>query len=146
MVKAYRVLAGLIVVGVVAQAAFVAGAWFYTLHDIDDGAVLDKNYDGNLGHMLHGMFGMMAMPLLALVLLVVAFFAKVPGGVKWAGLTLLAVVVQVLLGLFGHGLAALGPLHGINAFVVFGVALTAARRAAAVTEGSAVAPRTAATV
>jgi hypothetical protein len=107
----------------------VAAAWFFTLNDIDGGAVLDKDYEGNAGHALHGIFGIMGMPLLALILLIVAFFAKVPDGVKWAGFTLLAVIVQVALGLFGHGLPALGALHGINAFVVLGVALMAARRA-----------------
>ena len=30
---------------------------------------------------------------LALVLLIISFFAKIPGGVKWAGLTLFFVVV-----------------------------------------------------
>jgi hypothetical protein len=70
----------------------------------------------------------MIIPLLALVFFVLAFFAKVPGGVKWAGYTLIAVVVQVLLGMFAHELPWLGMLHGLNALVLFGVAVTAGRR------------------
>ena len=51
---------------------------------MDDGLVIDKNYDGNIGHTLHGQFGMMVIPILALLLLIVSFFAHVPGGIKWA--------------------------------------------------------------
>jgi hypothetical protein len=80
----YRVLAGLVAIGVVLQAMFIAVGWFTALHDMDDGLVIDKNYDGNWGHVLHGQFGTLVIPLLALVLLVVSFFAKVPGGIKWA--------------------------------------------------------------
>ncbi len=39
--------------------------------------------------MLHGMIGMMLIPLLALVLLIISFFAKIPGGVKWAAIRVL---------------------------------------------------------
>ena len=49
---------------------------------------------------------------LALILLIVSFFAKIPGGVLWAGLVLVTVVVQVLLGMFGEGAPALGLVHG----------------------------------
>ena len=70
--------------------------------------------------MLHGMVGMMLIPLLALVLLIISFFAKIPGGVKWAAIVLGLVVLQVALGIFGHetpyvGSAArperAGPVH-----------------------------------
>ena len=37
-------------------------------------------------------------------------------------------VVQVALGLFSHALAGLGWLHGANALILFGVAVTAAMR------------------
>ena len=72
---------------------------------------------------------MMIIPVLALLLLIVSFFAKVPGGVMWAGLILLDVVVQVMLGLFGHEVPAIGALHGINALILFGLAVTAPMRA-----------------
>jgi hypothetical protein len=134
MRQAYRVVAGLIVLGVVLQAAFVALGWFIILNDVDGGQVVDKAYledgDGwNIGHLLHGMVGLMVMPLLGLLLLIFSFFAKVPAGVKWAALTLLAIVVQVALALIGFGLPALGALHGINAFIVLGLATMALRSA-----------------
>jgi hypothetical protein len=66
--------------------------------------------------------------LVALVLLIISFFAKIPGGSKWAGFVLLAVVVQIALGIGGHIIAISGLLHGINAFVLFSVALHAGRR------------------
>ncbi len=132
MRSAFRVTAQLIALGVVLQAAFVALGWFIILNDVDGGQVVDKAYledgDGwNIGHILHGMVGLMLMPLLGLLLLIFSFFAKIPGGVKWAGLTLLAIVVQVALALIGFEAPALGALHGINAFIVLGLATMAIR-------------------
>ena len=40
------------------------------IKDVDDGAIIDKDYDGNFGHALHGMLGMMGIPLLALLLFI----------------------------------------------------------------------------
>jgi hypothetical protein len=134
MRSAYRTVAQLIALGVVLQAAFVALGWFIILNDVDGGQVVDKAYledgDGwNIGHILHGVVGLMVMPILGLLLLIFSFFAKIPGGVKWAGLTLLAIVVQVALALIGFEAPALGALHGINAFIVLGLASMAIRSA-----------------
>jgi hypothetical protein len=76
-----------------------------------DGGVLDKAafesgeslFPEMVGLMVHGMNGMMVIPLLALLFLIFSFFAKVPGGVRWAAAVFVAVVVQVALGLFGAG-------------------------------------------
>jgi hypothetical protein len=43
------------------------------------------------------------------VLLVVSFFAKVSGGPRWAAMILALVVIQVLLGVFGHAAPLLAP-------------------------------------
>lgn len=128
MKATYRLLAQVIALGVVFQAAVLAFAWFTVINEVDSGAVIDQNYEGNVGHMLHGTVGMMLMPLLGLLLLIVSFFAKIPGGVKWAGFVLLAIVVQVVLAIVAFGIPAVGALHGINAIVVFGLAFVAARR------------------
>jgi hypothetical protein len=77
----------------------------------------------------------MIVPLIALLLLISSFFAKIPGGVLWAGLVLLTVVVQELLGIFGHGTPVLGMVHGAVAFVLFVFAVIAARKAEAVLGG-----------
>ena len=130
---AYKGLAALIMLGVLVQAAAVAGGWFGTINEVDDGATITSDYEGNFGHTLHGINGMMIMPLLGLILFVLSFFAKVPVGVKWAGFTLLAIVVLITLAFVAFGVPVIGALHGINAFVVFGLALMSARRATAVT-------------
>jgi len=129
MRTAYRVLAGLIALGVFVQAAAIAGGWFGTIQEIDPGQSLSKDWEGNVGRVVHGMIGMMVMPALALVLLVVAFFARIPGGVKWAGFILVAVLVQVALAWVAFDVPVIGALHGMNALVVLGLAFTAARRA-----------------
>lgn len=125
----YRVLAMLIAVGVVLQAATIAYAWFDVIKDLDGGAVIDENFEGNAGHALHGILGLMVIPALAIVLLIISFFAKVRGGVKWAALVLLTAVLQIVLAFVSFGVAAVGALHGINALVMLAVAGTAARRA-----------------
>jgi hypothetical protein len=146
MVKAFKTVAQLICLGVLLQAAFIAAAWFQALNEVDDGLTITKDYDGNTGHMLHGVFGMMVLPLLGLVLFILAFLVKqkVPQSVKWGGLTFLAIVVQVVLAFVSFSVPVLGALHGINAFLVFGLALNTAKHATieAVAGASAGAPAT----
>ena len=125
----YRVLAGLIALGVVLQAAFIAAAWFTVLKDTDSGAVFDKNSGANWAHMGHSVVGTIVIPVLALLLLIVSFFARIPGGVKWAAITLGVVVLQIVFAFLGFAEPVLGVLHGINAFAVAGVASIAMRKA-----------------
>ena len=140
----YKVLAYVIALEVVVQAAAVVyaiaglGIW------VDrDGGVLDKAafeseetlFPEIVGFVIHGMNGMMVIPALALIFLIVSFFARVPGGWKWALGTLVLVVVQVSLGIFGHENAIFGMLHGINALLLFSTALLAGLRVKRVTEG-----------
>ncbi len=129
MRSTYRVLAYLIVIGVLVQAATIAFAWFDVLNAVDGGAVLDENFEGNAGHMLHAISGMMVVPALALILLIVSFFAKIPRGVKWAAVVFGVVVLQYVLAIVGFGAPIVGALHGINALVLLVVADQAARRA-----------------
>lgn len=142
MKTVYKVLAYIIAIEVVVQASMIAfavaglGIW------VDGGGVFDKaafesedlTFTGILGFMVHGINGMMVIPLIALVLLIVSFFAKVPNGVRNAGIVLLLVVVQVALGIFGHETPYAGLLHGLNALVLFSMALYTARSAAATTK------------
>ena len=137
MRNAYRILAIIICAEVVIQAMAIVfavaglGIW------VDEGGVLDKaafesddlSFTGVGGFIIHGINGMMIIPLLGLVLFVISFFAKIPGGVKVAGIVLAAIVVQVFLGIFGHESAYVGALHGLNAFILFGSAMYAARLA-----------------
>jgi hypothetical protein len=137
MRNAYRILAIIIAVEVVIQAMAMVFAIAGLSIWVNDGGVYDKataeddsvTFTGVGGFIVHGINGMMLIPLLGLVLLIVSFFAKVPGGVKWAAIVLGAIVLQVFLGIFGHESAYVGMLHGLNAFVLLGAAGMAARAA-----------------
>jgi hypothetical protein len=136
MKSVYRALAYLVALEVVIQAAAVAFAIAGLGKWIMEGGVLDAaamesestGFTEEVGFMIHGINGQMIVPLIALLLLISSFFAKIPGGVLWAGLVLLTVAVQVLLGIFGHGTPVLGMVHGAVAFVLFTFAVIAARR------------------
>lgn len=139
MRTAYKILAYAVALEVVVQAAAMVwaiaglGIW------VDEGGVFDKAlmeseempFTEIIGIIVHGINGMLVIPVIALLLLICSFFARVPGGVKWAGLVLVLVVLQIALGLFGHSVAAIGALHGVNALVLFSAAVHTARRASA---------------
>jgi len=139
MRSAYRVLAYIIAIEVVVQAAAIAYALAGLSKWVSDGGTLDKaamesedtTFTGVVGFIVHGINGQMLIPLLAVILRIISFFAKIPGGAKWAGLILLLVVIQVLLGLFSSGIPQLAILHGANALALFAAAVYAGRRVAA---------------
>ena len=54
MKQTYRVVSGLIALGVLVQAAAIAFGWFDAIHELDNGLVIDENYEGNAGHVMHG--------------------------------------------------------------------------------------------
>ncbi|WP_034215948.1 hypothetical protein [Actinoplanes subtropicus] len=124
----YRILAMLIAVGVVVQAAAIAYALFDILHKTDDGQVFTKDSD-NAGIAVHAVVGEMVVPLICLALLVVSFFAGIPGGVKWAAITFGVMVLQIALAYVGGPVPILGTLHAINAFALAAVASLAMRQA-----------------
>lgn len=133
----YRVLAWLVAVEVLVQAAAITWAVFGLGQWIQGGGVLDKSvmesevqaFPAETGFMVHGLNGEMVVPVLALLLLVVSFFAKLPKGIMMAAILLVLVVLQVTLGILGHSTPYAGLLHGLNALVIFGGALQAARLA-----------------
>jgi hypothetical protein len=137
MRSTYRVLAYALAAEVVLQAMFIAYALAAMGHWVDeDNGVVNKalfdadepDFPGVGGFMLHGMNGMMLIPLIALVLLVVSFFAKVQDGTKRAAILLGMVVLQVVLGVSGHSVPALAPVHALNAFGIAAMAFMTARR------------------
>jgi hypothetical protein len=134
MRKAYRILADIIAIGVPVQAmlmVFAISGLFHWINDEGgsvDAGVVDSWEDK------HEMIGGMVIPLVALALLVVAFFAAVPGGVKWAAIIVVSVVVQVIAGYSSSDAPWVGLIHGLNAFVLFAAALMAARAARPVAE------------
>jgi hypothetical protein len=141
-VKAYRFLAFMIAVLVIVQATTIAWGFFGVGNFVDDGGVIDKEFlectddcqsvgSGDIGFAIHMFFnGLVLIPLTSLVLLIVSFFAKVPGGVKYAGIIFVLVVLQVLVwpALSREVGAGFGALHGLNAMVILGVAIAAGRK------------------
>ena len=134
MKQVYRVLAFLVAAGVAIQAASVAYAMFGLLKWVEGGGTLDQSTElmpglgGYTGFTWHATGGIFILPVLALLLLISSFFAKVPGGIRWALIVLGVTILQVALGLFAHSVAGLGWLHGINALALFGTAMMAGMR------------------
>lgn len=141
MATVYRVLAVAIAALVGLQAASHAWVSAGLGLFIERGGVIDKAFlesagaDGTLpfpemvGFMIHGMNGMIVIPIVALLLLIASFFAGTRRAVIWAAVIAALVAVQVTLGLAGHGMPTLAFLHGINALLLFGTAVFAARAA-----------------
>lgn len=134
----YLILARIIAILVVIQAMTMvfAVAGFFTW--IDEGGSADSStlkegnfpeFTGDVGFMIHGISGGMVIPLLALLLLIASFFAKVPRGILLAVVVVVSTAVQYFAGFIAHDLPAIGLVHGLNAFILFGSALAAAQAA-----------------
>jgi hypothetical protein len=137
MRTAYKVLAYLVAAEVAIQAMLIVwgiaglGKW------VDGGGVFDKAVTESegappfpevVGIIVHGINGFFVVPGLALLLLIVSFFTKVRGAIKWAVVVFVLVIVQGQLGGLGHDFPLAGALHGLNALALFGVAIYAGRR------------------
>jgi hypothetical protein len=130
----YRVLAILIALLVLVQAAGIAFGTFGILKFVEDGKDYtksiseDRTATGSLGQNIHS-FGAIAIALLAIILLIISFFSKIEGGVKWASIVFLVVLLQWVFAIIAFSAPVVGMLHGINAFVIFGTAMMAAQNA-----------------
>ncbi|HSK27002.1 MAG TPA: DUF6220 domain-containing protein [Jiangellales bacterium] len=130
MRSTYRVLAFLVAACVAVQAAAIAMGFFGLMHEMEDGGAVTSSYDweSNLGVMIHRYNGSL-IALLVIALLVVSFFTRVPGAVRWAAGLFGLVLLQVALLFPAFAVdEAWGALHGLNAFVILGTALQAGRR------------------
>ena len=136
MRTAYKVLAYIVAAEVAIQAMVVVwaiaglGVW------VDKGGVFDKSimesealpFPEVAGILVHGLNGTFVVPGIALALLIVSFFTKVRGAIKWAVIVFLLTVAQGQIGFLSHEFPLAGALHGLNALALFGVALYAGRR------------------
>jgi hypothetical protein len=136
MRTAYKVLAYIVAAEVAVQAMVMVwaiaglGVW------VDKGGVFDKSimesealpFTEVIGIIVHGINGIFVIPALALALLIVSFFTKVRGAIKWAAIVLLLTVAQGQIGFLGHEFPLAGALHGLNALALFGAALYTGRR------------------
>jgi hypothetical protein len=144
MRTAYKVLAYLVAAEVAVQAMVMVWGIAGLVKWVDGGGVFDKSViEGSidtgampfpevLGILVHGINGMFVVPGLALLLLIVSFFTKVRGAIKWAAIVFALVVAQGQIGFLGHEFPLAGALHGLNALALFGVAIHTGRRLRAV--------------
>src|SRR5215203_4250426 len=136
MKSVYRVLAYLIAALVVVQAGAIAYGVFGLFNWVEGGGTFDQaaveaenaGIGGGFGFGLHITIGYFVIPLAAFLLFIISFFAKIPGGIRWALILFLMVVVQKLLAGFAHEVAEIGWFHGMVALVLFGLAVTAGIR------------------
>jgi hypothetical protein len=139
MRTAYKVLAYLVAAEVAVQAMvmawFISGLIKWVLNGgiVDMSIEIEGSFPEIVGIVVHGINGFIVIPVLALLLLIVSFFTKVRGAIKWAAIVFVLVAVQVLLGTFGHHFTLSGALHGLNALALFAAALYAGRRLRAAT-------------
>jgi hypothetical protein len=149
--KAFRILNYVIAAEVMIQAAMIAWAVFGLAKYVDDGHVINKDkfesddipFDGVIGFAVHGINGAMVIPLIALILLIVAFFAKVPGGVRFAAIMFVLILVQAfVLPILADGAPFVGMLHGINALAILGMSIAGAKMGATAVAGHTTAPAT----
>ena len=110
MKAAYKVLAYLVAAEVAIQAMAVVWAIAGLGKWVDGGGVLDKAvmeseaspFPEVFGFIVHGINGTFVIPGIALLLLIISFFTKVRGAIKWAVIVFVLVVVQGQLGFLGH--------------------------------------------
>jgi hypothetical protein len=134
--KAFRILNYAISAEVMIQAAMIAWAVFGVSKYVDDGGIINKDkiegdtmlFDGEWGFAVHGLNGSILIPLLGLVLLIIAFFARIPGGVRHAAILFVLILVQAfVLPILAGGAPFVGMLHGANALVILGMSIYGGR-------------------
>ena len=136
MRTAYKVLAYVVAAEVAIQAAAIVWAIAGLGKWVQGGGVLDKAtmesegipFPELVGIFVHGINGSFVVPGIALVLLILSFFTKVRGAIKWAIIVFVLTVVQGQLGYLGHDFTAAAAVHGLNALALFGAAIYAGRR------------------
>jgi hypothetical protein len=146
MRKAHQVLAGVLAAFVVIQAMAIAYAIAGFGHWLENGGVANKavldswdkhppHWRGSGGFALHGIDGTMIIPLLAIVLLVVSLLANrsLPGAAARGGILFGMVALQIILGLSSHDVVALAPVHALNGFGIFAMAIMTVRKASTAT-------------
>ena len=140
MQKAFRILNYVIATEVLIQAALIAWAVFGLSKYVEDGNTIDKDkmegddipFDGVYGFIVHGINGMALIPLLGLVLLIVAFRANIPGGVRFAAILFVLILVQAYaLPALSEEVPFLGALHGANAIAILGMTIAGGKMGAA---------------
>jgi heme A synthase len=137
--RTYRIFAYLIALEVFVQAAMHAygsaglGHWIYSDGHTVTKATLEEHsgveFTGRWAGIVHGENGAMVVPLLAIAFLVVGIVTRqtVDRGMRWSGIVLGLVIVQVALGFITIVVPQVGMLHAVNALLLLLAALHAGR-------------------
>jgi hypothetical protein len=136
MRTAYKVLAYLVAAEVAIQAMVMVWGIAGLIKWVDAGGVFDKSvmetqgtpFPEVFGILVHGINGTFVVPGIALVLLILSFFLRVRGAIKWAAIVFVLTVLQGQIGFLGHEIPLAGALHGLNALALFGAAVYTGRR------------------
>jgi hypothetical protein len=137
--SAFRIWASLVSLAIIVQVGLAAYGAFNATDKSDDQGTIGKDAVSD-GFSAHAALGYIIL-LGAIFLLVLAFASRRAGDsgrVRWSGLILGLLVVQVLLAWAGSASAWLGILHGMNALAIAGVAGSLAGREWAAHRGGAV--------
>jgi hypothetical protein len=140
--SAFRIWASLVSLAIAIQVGLAGYGAFHAVDVSDDKGTIGKNSvsDGFGAHAALGYIILLA----ALILLALALIGRRggggPGRVKWSGIILGLIVVQILFAWLGAASAGLGVLHGVNALAVAGVAGSLAGREWAAHRGGGGAP------
>jgi hypothetical protein len=148
MRTAYKVLAYIVAAEVAIQAMTMVWAIAGLVKWVDAGGVFDKSlmesegtpFTEVFGIIVHAINGTFVIPAIALLLLIVSFFTKVRGAIKWGAIVFLLTVAQGQIGFLGHEFPLAVALHGLNALALFASALYAGRRMRNAASRSAVTP------
>ncbi|MCS5478812.1 hypothetical protein NYP18_03990 [Corynebacterium sp. YIM 101645] len=133
MRTAYRVIAAVIILLVVIQAA--GTAWFTSglaRHLIAGGTIDSAEIDINnlpftavWGVIIHMISGLYVIPALAVILLIIGYLTHDRKALTLALTVVVLVAIQVALGLGAKALTGLAFLHGVNALLILGVTVLA---------------------
>jgi hypothetical protein len=139
--SAFRIWASIVSLAIIVQVGLAGYGAFHAVDESDDKGTIGKNAvsDGFSAHSALGYIIFLA----ALVLLIIALVTRRGGGagrVRWSGVLVGLIVVQILLAWAGGATAWLGILHGMNALAVAGVAGSLAGREWAAHRGATTAP------
>ena len=141
MNSAFRIWASLVSLSIIVQIGLAAYGGFHAVDVSDDKGTIGKNAVSD-GFGVHTALGYIIL-IAAIILLALAFAARGlgnPSRVKWSGLIVGLLVVQVLLAWAGDATAWLGVLHGMNALAIAGFAGNLAGREWAAYRGARPAP------
>ena len=128
MNSAFRIWASLVSLAIIVQVGLAAYGAFNAVDKSDDKGAIGKNAVSN-GFDAHTVLGY-AIVAAAIVLIVLAVATRraAPSRIRWSGLVLGLLVVQILLAAAGDAAAWLGILHGMNALAIAGFAGSLAGR------------------